>query len=231
MAYLQRACRHGIELDLLRVNPCVGITRYQEKPKVRFFSDDELNAIGFAMRALVDAHVLLPQVQLGLQLIALTGLRAGEVRTLRWSNFDVQRQVLRLEDSKIGARNVRLFPEALKLLKNAIRSSAFIVPSVDPSKPIAERSFSSAFEKVLARADIQGTSLHTFRHTMATYMAQNGCGAPEIAVTGGWKTLAMVQRYIDLQAVGEPNPIPAGQRIWMGLEGDAAVIHTLVRSA
>jgi integrase len=95
-----------------------------------------------------------------------------------------------------------------------------MVAGYDPSGPIAERSFAKAFERVLTRAKIVGTSLHTLRHTLATYMAQHGDSAPMIAAAGGWRTLAMVQRYISMHAVGKPHPLRAGQRIAIALHGD-----------
>jgi integrase len=213
LAYLQRACRYAIEHGLMSVNPCHGITRFKEKARDRFFDDPELIRIGQAIRDLEHESSILPTVSLGIHLMALTGLRSSEARLLAWTHFDPDREVLYLTDAKAGPRSVPLSPQTLDLLRDAPRVGPFIVAGFDPDKPIAERSFARAFEKVLSRAQIDGASLHTLRHTLATYMAQHGDSAPMIAAAGGWRTLAMVQRYITMHAVGKPHPLTAGQRI------------------
>src|SRR5271169_1871669 len=147
LAHLQRACRFAIEHGFTTDNPCRDITRYKEKAKDRFFLDDELKRIGNALQELESAEVLLPTVSLGIRLMALTGLRATEARLLRWSDFDVTQEVLRLADAKSGARAVPLFDEAVTLLKNASRVGAYIVSGSDPEKPVSERSFSKSFER------------------------------------------------------------------------------------
>jgi hypothetical protein len=50
-------------------------------------------------------------------------------------------------------------------------------------------------------------------------MAQHGDSAPLIAASGGWKTLTMVQRYVNMQSVGKRHPMPAGARIATALDG------------
>jgi integrase len=84
---------------------------------------------------------------------------------------------------------------------------------------------------VIRQAGIKDASAHTFRHTLATYMAQHGDSAPLIAAMGGWKTLGMVQRYVNLHGAGKAHAIPAGQRIAIGLAGGAGSVVQLLETA
>lgn len=220
LAHLRRACRFGIEHGMLKTNPCDGITRYKETPKDRFFTDQELQAIGRALRDLEAAGGLFPGMGDAIRLLALTGLRLGEVQTLSWSNFDASMGVLRLMDAKTGARPVVLCEQAISLLTTMERRGKFMFPGSDPEGPISPRAFSHAVEVVLARAKVTGCSAHTFRHTVATYMAQHGDSVFMIAQAGGWRTLAMVQRYVNLYAAGKPHPLKAGDRIWTALTAE-----------
>lgn len=224
LAHLRRACRFAIEHGMITSNPCAAITRYRETPRDRFFSDDELIRIGAATRALCEANTVTPSMADAIRLIALTGLRAGEVRTLQWDDFDRTMRVLRLRDAKTGARAVVLSEETFALLSGIERRGAFIVGAADPDRAIPPRSFARGIELVLARAKVTDGSAHTFRHTVATYMAQNGDSAPMIAAMGGWKTLAMVQRYVNLYAAGKRHPLSAGKRIAAALEDELAEV-------
>jgi integrase len=53
-----------------------------------------------------------------LRLLLLTGCRPQEITTLRWADVDLKAKLLRLPDSKTGAKLVHLPAEALKTLKN-----------------------------------------------------------------------------------------------------------------
>jgi integrase len=230
LGHLQRACRFAIEHGFMTSNPCHGITRFKEKIKDRFFADAELTRIGQAIRDLEASGAILPSAALGIRLIAFTGLRATEARLLRWEDFDITREVLHLADAKAGPRSVPLFSQTVDLLKNASRIGPFIVAGFDPMKPLAPRSFATAFERVLGRAQITDASLHTLRHTLATYMAQHGDSVPMIAAAGGWRTLEMVQRYVSMHSVGKVHPLPAGQRIAIALHGDPEIVAQLPKA-
>jgi integrase len=229
LAHLKRACRFGIEHEWMIENPCTNITRNKETPRDRYFSDDELKRIGGAIRELAHEKRILPSVADGFWLLALTGMRAGEVRGLRWTDFDHVQKVLRLSDAKAGARMVPLFSEALTLLNGMTRHGPFIVTGPKPETEIGEYYLIDAMRSVLDRAKVSDGSMHVFRHTLASYMAQNGQDVWAISRMGGWKTLAMVQRYVSHHSVGEKHPLPAGQRIAMALSGGNVV--SLVKSA
>lgn len=223
LAYLRRAFRVGIEHELLADNPCRDLTRNKEIERDRYFSDDELRRIGTALRDLTAAERLLPSLADGIRLLALTGLRLSEMRNLAWAHLDRTAEVLRLADGKTGARAVPLCREALQLLDGMERIGPFIVAGFDPTKPVPERSFATAIARVLSAAGVEDGSAHVFRHTIATHMAQAGADVWQIMAMGGWKSIAMPQRYVSRSAIGERHPLPAGERIAIALAGDNIV--------
>ncbi len=68
------------------------------------------------------------------------------------------------------------------------------------SDGLGYRSMRTAFELACERAGLQDVTPHTLRHTFATRLAIAGVDARTIMDLGGWKHLAMVERYT------HPNP-------------------------
>ena len=63
-------------------NPCKGIQRYSRKNRERFLSESEFGQLGTALR---EAGPY-PTVST-IRLLALTGCRSSEIRTIRWKDF------------------------------------------------------------------------------------------------------------------------------------------------
>jgi integrase len=128
-------------------------------------------------------------------------------------------KVLRLGDAKTGARVVPLFPEAVKLLQSMDRASEWVITGPNSDKKMGEHYLFAAMRVVLAKAGVSDASSHVFRHTLASYMAQNGQDVWTISRMGGWKTLAMVQRYVNQHSIGDIHPMSAPHRIAIALAG------------
>lgn len=98
-------------------NPCKGIKRYRRQNRERFLSKTELAHLGAAFRrAEPYSAVTIPW------LLALTGCRSSEIRTLRWTDYRDAHFFLR--DSKTGPRMVWLSNPARKLLDEHPRTSS-----------------------------------------------------------------------------------------------------------
>ena len=65
--------------------------------------------------------VELPSAILAVRLLILTGCRLNEIMTLKWEYVEFTDKVLRLPDSKTGAKVVHLGQPAIELLKAAER--------------------------------------------------------------------------------------------------------------
>ncbi|MDE2764629.1 MAG: site-specific integrase [Gemmatimonadota bacterium] len=65
-------------------NPCKGIRRYPEPRRERFLTSGELRRLG---RELADAETGAPLRSAVIRLLALTGCRQSEIRTLGWGDY------------------------------------------------------------------------------------------------------------------------------------------------
>ena len=75
------------EVDGLRPagsNPCVGVRHHRQRRRERFLTAAEYRRLGAALGALEAAR---PIAAAAVRLLALTGCRQREIRTLRWSEY------------------------------------------------------------------------------------------------------------------------------------------------
>jgi hypothetical protein len=64
--------------ELRSDNPCIGVKRFPEHPRERFFTDDELAKIGTALSTAEAEGLEVPSFVLLVRLLATTGMRLGE---------------------------------------------------------------------------------------------------------------------------------------------------------
>src|SRR5436305_1541063 len=105
------------------------------------------------------------------------GLRAAEVISLKVSDIDSKRMVIRVEQGKGRKdRYVMLSPHLLELLRawwKAARPRGFLFPGPDPVKPITIRSLHSACRDAARKAGLEKpVSPQTLRHSFATHQRE-----------------------------------------------------------
>lgn len=137
------------------------------------------------------------QAAQAVKLLLQTGMRASEPLTdLRWGDINWTNSTLRLRDAKTSARNVPLSHQALDILRE-------IGPGEPDSKifELTYEALKASFQRICARAGIEDIRLHDLRHTAATRLALKTGNAFLVRALTGHKTLAMVDRYVNLDAV------------------------------
>lgn len=177
-------------------NPARGIERATEEARDRTFSADELARLSDALEDVNEWCAL------AIRLAALTGLRIGEVRTIRWDNVDLESGALILPKTKTGRRVHTLPRSAVDLLNNAKRVGQYVIAGRDADKPMHDRTVSKAFEKACEAAGIEGATLHDLRRTAMTLAAGTGANSHLLRDMVGHKTTAMADRYV--RQAGEP---------------------------
>src|SRR5258708_8868949 len=115
------------------------------------------------------------------------GLRAAEVVSLKVSDIDSKRMIIRVEQGKGGKdRNVMLSPHLLDLLRawwKAARPQGWLFPSRDPAQPMTTRQLNRACHAAAQMADInKRVSLHTLRHSFATHLLEQNIDVRVIQV-------------------------------------------------
>lgn len=174
-------------------NPVKKVRRPREPMgRVRFLSDVERTALLDACRGSANP-LLYPIVVLALS----TGARHNEIRSLVWSQVDLERRVIRLIETKNRERcALPLTGLAYDLVRdlhaNRRADTELVFPRPDGKRPVY---IENDWNKALAQAGIEDFRFHDLRHTAASYLAMNGATLAEIAEVLGHKTLQMVKRY------------------------------------
>jgi site-specific recombinase XerD len=128
------------------------------------------------------------------------GLRATEVISLKVSDIDSKRMIIRVEQGKGRKdRYVMLSPHLLNLLRawwKAARPRGWLFPGRDPGQPMTTRQLNRACHAAAHMAEInKRVSLHTLRHSFATHLLEQNIDVRVIQVLLGHAKLDTTALY------------------------------------
>ena len=203
LAVVRQVFNHARRLGLYRDD---SPTSKVKKPapdnrRLRFLSLEEATALLDALaQASGEAH--------DMALLSLhTGMRAGEVRSLAWSDVDLAQAVLTLRDTKSGRTRHALMTEAVKAMLarrqtgSAPDALVFARPDGQPRSPVS-KTFRHAVDRLGLNAGItdrrQRVCFHTLRHTYASWLVMRGTPLYTVQRLMGHQTSAMTERYSHL---------------------------------
>lgn len=171
-------------------NPCRHVDAFPEAGVQRILEPAEVAAVWHQL----DADDILPSMRSLIRLLAMTGCRSGEWRKALWSWVELDGAVLKLPDSKTGAKVVPLSPDVVALLRNLPRTSIYVLPGVKGGPLGGHRRI---WLRVLKRAGITDrVRIHDLRHTVGSYAHQAGASQREVADLLGHKQMSTAARYI-----------------------------------
>lgn len=158
--------------------------------RVRYLKGDEHQRLLAAL-----PEWLLPLVQLSL----LTGMRQGEIRTLRWSSVDLETRVITLIKTK-GNKVVRVHfaPEALPIFQAQIGSGNPYVFYRETGEPYSKAQVTHAFRRARQACGIDDLRFHDARHDFASRLASAGTQLQAIQHQLGHSNISMTSRYAHL---------------------------------
>ena len=188
--------------ELREDNPCIGVKRFPEHARERFFTDDELAKIGAALSMAEAEDREAPGFIVLVRLLATTGMRLGEALALTWPNVDLAGRAIRLPAAKTkgGARTVHLGAAAVAILDAIEDRDGYVIHGLNPSKPLPVSTAEKAWQRLRERAGIPDARLHDLRHTAGTFAALAGANAFAVRDLLGHRTLAMTGRYVERAA-------------------------------
>jgi integrase len=189
LALLKRMFNLAITWDLfLGLNPV---------RKVRFFR--EFN-IGLRVLSPEEEKKLLqnaiPYLQ-DLILFALnTGLRIGEIFSLRWSNVDLKGGILAVFASKTQTiREIPINSETHRVLEawklNKKNEGVFYNPQT--GKPFVD--LKTGFNLACEKSGVSGVTWHTLRHTFASRLVNSGVDIVTVKELLGHSSISVTMRY------------------------------------
>ena len=181
-------------------NPRKHIKKYPEEKRERFLSAAELRRVGEVLHEMEVEGVELSSAILAVRLLILTGCRLNEVMTLKWAYVDFTDKVLRLPDSKTGAKVVHLGQPAIELLKAAekIDDNPWVVTGTLEGRRLSD--LQPFWQRVRARAGLKDVRIHDLRHTFASTAVATGQGLPMIGKLLGHTQVQTTARYSHLAA-------------------------------
>lgn len=196
-------------------NPCHRVEKFKEAARNRFLTTEEFAALGETLdRAERDTLSFTgrdgrarstranPEAVRAIRLMLFTGMRVGEVRSLRWEHLDLERRVANLPDSKTGAKVVQLPLPALEVIVTAERPASgrgFVVRGgngKDPETPLVN--IKDTWGAIRAVAGIPDVRPHDLRHAFASVGAAGGASLPVIGGLLGHSEARTTQRYAHL---------------------------------
>jgi integrase/recombinase XerD len=128
------------------------------------------------------------------------GLRVSEVVTLKVSDIDSERLLLRIEQGK-GRKDrfAMLSPQLLDLLRDwyrIARPAVWLFPGRDPMLPLTTRQFARAVHAAANMAEIKKrVTPHTLRHSFATHLLEQKTDVRLIQVLLGHAKLDTTMLY------------------------------------
>jgi integrase len=181
-------------------NPRKHIRKYPEEKRVRFLSAAELHRVGEVLREIEGERLELPSAILAVRLLIFTGCRLNEIMTLKWEHVDFTDRVLRLPDSKTGAKVVHLGQPAIEHLKGAagMNGNPWVITGALEGKRLSD--LQPFWQRVRARAGLKDARIHDLRHTFASTAVASGQGLPMIGKLLGHTQVQTTARYAHLAA-------------------------------
>jgi integrase len=192
--FLGAVLTFAVHEGIIEHNPAHGVKRAADKKRTRRLTPDEYRQLGEALRQ-ADENRETWQGVAGARLLALTGCRLSEVVKLRWSEVDEAGGCFRLEDSKEGASTRPIGRAAFELLATVERPEGcpYVLPAVRGSGCFG--GLAGAFERLVARAGLEGVTPHVMRHSFASAAADLGFVESTIAAMLGHTGGSVTARY------------------------------------
>lgn len=136
------------------------------------------------------------------RLLVLTGCRLNEIMKLKWDYADLEHGLLRLPDSKSGAKVVQLGRAAIEVLRLIPRdaSNPHVIAGTRAGQPLAD--LQPFWQRLRARAGLKDVRIHDLRHTFASIAVASGQGLPMIGKLLGHTQVQTTARYAHL--AGDP---------------------------
>ncbi|MCX7013890.1 MAG: site-specific integrase [Candidatus Sumerlaeota bacterium] len=179
-------------------NPCRLVKRFRETARRRFLSPEEMIRLARALKDHEEKR-LVPQASIDFFRVALfTGMRSGEIRGLRWEDYDPANKTLHLRDSKTGPKDVVLSEAAIEVLDRIERHpSGWVIPGRKRGEPLTNPA--KPWKTICDAAKLADFNIHDMRHVYGGTAAGLGLGLPIIGALMGHTVPQTTARYANLQ--------------------------------
>lgn len=187
---------YAVSEGVIDINPTFGVKKPAIGKRERRLTADEYKAFGGALREYEVDETKAWQGILIMRLLAFTGCRSGEIEALKWSEVDLDAQVIRLADSKTG-KSVRPLGEPAKAIIEKIVPEAgndYVFPAARlDGLPYA--GFKRFYRGIFQKAGLDDVTPHVLRHSFASVGADLGFTDSTIGACLGHSGSGITSRY------------------------------------
>jgi len=212
---LSKILSMAVEADLIDANPCFRIRKFKpNNRRLRILSDEK----EVELLTSLEGNDLIRSIVI----VALnTGLRRGEIFSLKWTDVDFQRGRLVIRKTKASKeRFVPMNATVKELLRSIPRLlSDYVFPSPKTVGRLTD--IKKSFRGAVDMAGIENLRFHDLRHTFATRLADAGTDAYTLMEIMGHADLKTTMIYV--HASGD-----ASRRAVEKLDANKHFSHVLV---
>jgi len=201
--------QHFVDRGIIDDNPTdtLSAPRVETSPPRRL-TEDEYDRLVAEIKGYADDYddptVDRPQQQAsrrwllyGVQLAVSTGLRRGSLIALTWNHIGPERITVPAEASKRDGYTVPLFDRTESILEQIDTDTEHVLTRPDGST-IPPRMFTRQYNRFAEQAGLEDTSLHTLRHTFASWLVQAGVPLYKVSNWMGHHSVTVTERYAHL---------------------------------
>ena len=178
-------------------NPVRRVVRAREEPRDRVLCGEELAALSEALGQAEEHH---PVAVAAIRVASLTGLRIGEIISMRWADIDLRSGRMVVPISKTGRRHHDLPAAALAIVKSRPHVNEWVFTSGKAA--LTYGWVRTVFIATVKEAGLGDVRLHDLRRTIITMAASSGISSHVLRDFLGHKSTAMADRYI--RRIGDP---------------------------
>lgn len=176
-------------------NPARHIELYPEKSRERFLTPEEMGRLGEAL-AQVEKTNSEPQAAVtAIRLLILTGARLSEILTLEWKWIDLGRSVIRLPDSKTGAKTIPLGAPVQAILSKLprVEGNPYVLPALRGDGHFI--GIQKCWQRIRIIAGIPDVRIHDLRHSFASVAVAGGNSLYLVGKVLGHRQASTTERY------------------------------------
>jgi len=134
------------------------------------------------------------------------GLRMNELRMIKISDVDMQREQIHIRHGKGRKQRCvslsKLLMQKLPLYLSAVKPNVYLFEGLTPGHPMGERSIQYIISEALQKTAIQKqVSMHTLRHSFATHLLEDGVDIHTIQHLLGHADLIQTLVYLHVAQV------------------------------
>jgi integrase len=130
-----------------------------------------------------------------------TGMRRGEILKLTWHDINMSERIISVPATKTYKLrhipiNNTLYDFLVSKKEKAKSEYVIAYPDAEPVSPVVASRY---FGKIMKRLKIKNASIHTLRHTFASYLVMGGVDIISVKELLGHSDLRMTQIYAHLR--------------------------------